>query len=80
MMARYIFATQAAGVGTEREFSIAGSFNLDDRTYSPAVLSALAICNHYQNEESRVAKKRYYLELDLSRSLLRNGGRGRGRC
>jgi hypothetical protein len=63
MMARDILAIQAAGVGIERGFSIAGSFNLDDRTYSPQVLSALMVCNHYQSEENRDSKKRYYLEL-----------------
>lgn len=63
MMARDILAIQAAGVGIEREFSIAGSFNLDERSYSSRVLSALMIVNHYQSEENRDSKRGYYLEL-----------------
>jgi hypothetical protein len=62
MMARDILAVQAAGVGIEREFSIASNFNLDDRSYSAEVLSALMVCNHFQGEQNRDAKKRYYLE------------------
>jgi hypothetical protein len=52
MMARDVFSIQAAGVGVEREFSIAGQFNLDNRTYSSAILGALMICNHTQFEEN----------------------------
>jgi hypothetical protein len=63
MMARDILAIQAAGVGIEREFSIAGSFNLDERTYSSGVLSALMIINHHQSEENRDSKRGYYLGL-----------------
>jgi hypothetical protein len=63
MMARDILAIQAAGVGIEREFSIARSFNQDNKTYSPAVLSALMICNHHQSEEVREAKRDYYIRL-----------------
>jgi hAT family C-terminal dimerisation region len=60
MMARDIFAIQAAGVGIEREFSIAGNFNVDNRTYSDEVLGALMIVNHAQSEENRVSKFDYF--------------------
>jgi hypothetical protein len=62
MMAREILAIQAAGVGIEREFSIAGNFNLDNRTYSAEVLSALMVSNHAMNEENRVIRMAYYLQ------------------
>jgi hypothetical protein len=61
MMARDILAIQGAGVGIEREFSIAGNFNLDNRTYSSDLLSALMVCNHAQNEENRAIRFHYYL-------------------
>jgi hypothetical protein len=60
MMARDIFAIQAAGVGVEREFSIAGNFNVDNRVYGDEVLGALMICNHAQSEENRASKFDYY--------------------
>jgi len=60
MMARDVFAVQAAGVGVEREFSIAGMFNGDDKSYSDKVLGALMVCNHAQSEENRADKFDYY--------------------
>jgi hypothetical protein len=59
-MARDVFSIQAAGVGVEREFSIAGAFNVDSKTYSDAVLGALMVCNHAQNEENRADRYDYY--------------------
>lgn len=63
MMARDILSVQAAGVGIEREFSIAASFNTDNRTFSAPTLAALMICNHFQSEENRISQRRYFLEL-----------------
>jgi hypothetical protein len=60
MMARDVFSIQAAGVGVEREFSIAGAFNVDSKTYSDAVLGALMVCNHAQSEENRADRFDYY--------------------
>jgi hypothetical protein len=60
MMARDVFAIQAAGVGVEREFSIAGMFNGDNKSYSDKVLGALMVCNHAQSEENRADKFDYY--------------------
>ena len=60
MMARDIFVIQAAGVGVEREFSIAGNFNVDNRVYGDEVLGALMVCNHAQSEENRASKFDYY--------------------
>lgn len=62
-MARDILAIQAAGVGIEREFSIARNFNQDNRTYSAAVLGALMVCNHHQSEENFIAKRDFYIQL-----------------
>lgn len=63
MIARDILAIQAAGVGIEREFSIARNFNADNRRYSPAVLRALMMCNHFQNEEVRETKRDFFIRL-----------------
>ena len=50
MMARDVLCIQAAGVGIEREFSIAAAFNPNNKTYSAPVLRALMIVNHAQSE------------------------------
>jgi hypothetical protein len=63
MMARDILSIQAAGVGIEREFSIARNFNGDNTRYSPAVLGALMVCNHAQSEDINEAKRDYYIRL-----------------
>jgi len=64
-MARDILAIPAAGVGIEREFSIASCFNQDNRGYSAAVLGALMVCNHHQAEVNLTAKRDYYISLRM---------------
>jgi hAT family protein len=60
-LARDILAIPAASSGVEREFSIAGEFDQDNRSYSAKTLSALMICNHRIVEENLDMMKRYYL-------------------
>jgi hypothetical protein len=60
MMVKDIFAIQAAGVGVEREFSIASNFNTDNKTYGPQVLGALMVNNHEQSVDARQHLWDYY--------------------
>jgi hypothetical protein len=64
-MARDVLAIQAAGVGIEREFSIASAFNHDNRSYSGPVLGALMVCNHAQSEDIHAAKQEYFLRIRM---------------
>ncbi|TID27237.1 histone H3 [Venturia nashicola] len=60
MMVKDLFAIQAAGVGVEREFSIASNFNTDDKSYSAQVLGALMVSNHEQTVDSKQHILDYY--------------------
>lgn len=59
-MVKDIFAIQAAGVGVEREFSIASAFNTNNKAYTAPVLCALMVSNHEQTIDAKNTLWDYY--------------------
>jgi hypothetical protein len=54
----------------EREFSIAGNFNINNRLYSSEVLGTLIIVNYALGKENRINKFQYYLLASRMRPVL----------